>query len=85
MHTPLQDQRLAIGPFAMIETPIHAQKLIKPHDPYHLTASLMALSHNVIIRGLNSIYLQVPNVKAADFSDFMNYALSWVEVLDAHQ
>jgi hemerythrin-like domain-containing protein len=44
----------------------------------------MALSHNVIIRGLNSIYRQAPHVKPEDHADFIAYSKCWFEVLDAH-
>ncbi len=44
----------------------------------------MVLSHNVIIRGLNSIYRQAPNLKPEDHADFIAYAKCWAEVLDAH-
>ena len=37
----------------------------------------MALAHNGIIRGLNSIYLQAPHVKPEDKPDFVGYALTW--------
>jgi hemerythrin-like domain-containing protein len=44
----------------------------------------MALSHNVIIRGLNSIYRQAPHLKPEDHADFITYSKCWSEVLDAH-
>jgi hemerythrin-like domain-containing protein len=44
----------------------------------------MALGHNVLIRGLNSIYLQAPHVVPQDYAHFISYALCWAEVLDAH-
>jgi hypothetical protein len=44
----------------------------------------MALSHNVFIRGLNSIYLQAPNLKPGDHSDFINYCKCWCDVLNNH-
>jgi hemerythrin-like domain-containing protein len=44
----------------------------------------MALAHNVLIRGLNSIYLQAPNIKPEDHSDFINYCKSWCQVLENH-
>jgi hypothetical protein len=42
----------------------------------------MALGHNMIVRGLNSIYLQAPLVKPEDHEDFIQYALCWYQVLD---
>jgi hemerythrin-like domain-containing protein len=44
----------------------------------------MALGHNAIIRGLNSIYLQAPNITPKDNTDFINYAKCWHEVLNGH-
>lgn len=76
--------RLATGPFKLIETPIHAQKTVKPYDQYLEAASGMALGHNAIIRGLNSIYLQAPNITSEDALDFINYAKCWHEVVNGH-
>lgn len=44
----------------------------------------MALCHNVIIRGLNSIYKQAPHIAPEDAADFIAYAQCWHEVLDEH-
>lgn len=44
----------------------------------------MALAHNVIIRGLNSIYLQAPHLKPSDHSSFISYCKCWAELLDEH-
>jgi hypothetical protein len=44
----------------------------------------MALGHNVIIRGLNSIYRQAPCIEPEEHVDFIAYAKCWHEVLDAH-
>lgn len=54
----------------------------KPYDPFEEAASVMALAHNVIIRGLNSIYRQGPNVLPKDHEDFIGYATCWWEILD---
>jgi len=35
-------------------------------------------------RGLNSIYLQGPNIQAADYADFIGYGLCWHSVIDDH-
>jgi hypothetical protein len=45
----------------------------------------MALAHNVIIRGLNSIYRQGPNIHAKDHEDFIGYATCWSEILNGKQ
>lgn len=44
----------------------------------------MALVHNVIIRGYNSIYLQAPAIKPNDVSDFIQYCLAWHETVKDH-
>ncbi|CZT05035.1 uncharacterized protein RAG0_11270 [Rhynchosporium agropyri] len=44
----------------------------------------MALAHNVMIRGLNSIYLQAPHIEPTDNSSFISYCKCWVENLDEH-
>ncbi|CAI6340665.1 unnamed protein product [Periconia digitata] len=78
----------AITPFSLIETPIHAQKRLsddkKTSHSYAQGASIMALVHNVIIRGLDSVYLQAPHVHEKDFVDFINYAACWHEFTSNH-
>jgi len=45
----------------------------------------MVLVHNTMIRGLNSIYHQAPNIKEAkDAADFILYMSSWSLMLHAH-
>jgi hemerythrin-like domain-containing protein len=47
----------------------------------------MALAHNGIIRGLNSIYLQAPNLPAGDVTvarDFLTYCQCWSESMHHH-
>jgi hypothetical protein len=100
MSVKIRQDRIANEPFKLIETPAHAQGATvrtprfsniydwqtfqKPYDQYVEGASIMALSHNVIIRGLNSIYRQAPHLEVDDVSDFIAYAKCWFEVLDAH-
>lgn len=43
----------------------------------------MAIVHNIIIRGLNSIYLQAPHVQQKDFNDFLAYCYCWYQFLDS--
>lgn len=84
MSSPIPSSRFATHPFSLIETPVHAKKLAKPYDQYAEAASVMALGHNVFIRGLNSIYLQAAHISPPDYTHFISYALCWAEVLDAH-
>lgn len=44
----------------------------------------MSLIHNVIIRGLNSIWINAPLVKKEDEVAFAGYTLAWIELLDHH-
>jgi hypothetical protein len=47
----------------------------------------MALAHNGIIRGLNSIYLQAPNIPTKDATavrDFLLYCCCWSESMHHH-
>jgi hypothetical protein len=44
----------------------------------------MALLHNAIIRGYNSIYLQAPNVPSTDYADFIGYSLTFIKFVKAH-
>ena len=49
-----------------------------------MDASHMALVHNVMIHGYNSIYLQAPRIIPADVPDFVNYCLTWYEEVKGH-
>lgn len=44
----------------------------------------MALLHNAILRGFNSIYLQAPHVKQTDYADFIGYSLTWYTFVKKH-
>lgn len=45
----------------------------------------MALVHNMIIRGLNSIHLQAPQIKEKkDITDFLTYMYSWSLLVHMH-
>ncbi len=45
----------------------------------------MALIHNILLRGLNCIILQAPNVKKpADIADFMAFCDAWSCTLHSH-
>ena len=44
----------------------------------------MALLHNSALRGYNSIYLQAPHVKPADYADFIGYCLTWYKFVKHH-
>lgn len=44
----------------------------------------MALLHNSIIRGFNSIYLQAPHVPYQDKAAFIGYAQTWYRFVVSH-
>lgn len=44
----------------------------------------MAMLHNSIIRGFNSIWLQAPHVKPEDKADFVGYARTWHKFVESH-
>jgi hypothetical protein len=54
-------------------------------DQYVRGASIMALVHNSIIRGLNSIYLQAPHVGPKDYKDFIAYCYCWYQYIDSEK
>lgn len=54
--------------------------------PAHYIANEMCWAHNAMLRGLNSLYLQAPNIKSSDAADFLFFAASWSEwVMHHHQ
>jgi hypothetical protein len=72
-------------PFSLLPTPIFLAKdsQVAP-DMFDELASEMALVHNVMIRGLNSIYLQAPHIKPADEKSFCKYVALWWTTLHGH-
>ncbi len=44
----------------------------------------MALLHNSILRGYNSIYQQAPHVRDEDKASFVGYALTWYKFVKSH-
>ena len=45
----------------------------------------MSHAHNVLIRGLNSIYLQAPHVRSPqDIRDFLFFCLAWIKTVEHH-
>jgi hypothetical protein len=44
----------------------------------------MALVHNALIRGFNSIYVQVPYIRDEVKSDFIGYSLTWAKFATSH-
>ena len=44
----------------------------------------MGVVHNSLLLGLNSIYVQGPNIQPADFKDFIGYSLCWHSAIHEH-
>ncbi|CAD6443238.1 b1b05159-2bf5-4807-bf1c-276728322fec [Sclerotinia trifoliorum] len=77
-------KKWADGPFKLLSTP-RASLEGKPELAASRNASEMALVHNILLRGLNSIYLQAANVKeTSDISDFMKFCDAWSSNLHSH-
>lgn len=53
-------------------------------DLFTTGATHMALLHNSILRGYNSIYQQAPHVQDQDKADFIGYALTWHKFVKSH-
>ncbi|KAK5651510.1 hypothetical protein OQA88_11964 [Cercophora sp. LCS_1] len=71
----------ADGPMDLIATP---QFQTKKTDIFTAGATHMALLHNSILRGYNSIYHQAPIVADSDKADFVGYALTWYKFVKSH-
>ncbi|KAJ3525965.1 hypothetical protein NM208_g11413 [Fusarium decemcellulare] len=74
-------QPWADGPMKLVVTP---QYETKKTDLFTTGATHMALLHNAIIRGFNSIYLQAPHVKDADKAAFIGYSQTWFRFVKSH-
>ncbi|KAF4446861.1 hypothetical protein F53441_9565 [Fusarium austroafricanum] len=77
------------GPFALISAARAGDSLEKRAEGSRKCAAGMAVVHNLLIRGVNAIYLQAVNVAEKgtqkDKMDFCNFAWSWtVEITDHH-
>lgn len=74
-------------PFKLIQTPTYTRKQensdFKP-DLFIHTATEMAHAHNLMIRGLNAIYLQAPHIVEADVPSFCKYMLGWHTMMHTH-
>ncbi|KAI8960386.1 hypothetical protein F5Y11DRAFT_330056 [Daldinia sp. FL1419] len=71
----------ADAPIKLVTTP---QYETKKTDIFTTGATHMALLHNAILRGYNSIYQQAPHVKPGDKADFIGYALTWHKFVTSH-
>ncbi|KAE8445570.1 hypothetical protein EG329_013334 [Mollisiaceae sp. DMI_Dod_QoI] len=78
------EKKWADGPFKLLSTPRVALNG-KPESGASKNASEMALIHNIILRGLNCVYLQARNVQSIqDIQDFMTFCDAWSCTLHSH-
>ncbi|KAL2137277.1 hypothetical protein VTI74DRAFT_5008 [Chaetomium olivicolor] len=68
-------------PLRLVVTP---QYQTKRTDIFTSGATHMALLHNSILRGWNSIYHQAPIVRDQDKADFVGYCLAWFKFVKSH-
>ena len=71
----------ADSPMKLITTP---QSLTKKTDIFTSGATHMALLHNSILRGYNSIYQQAPHILEQDKTEFVGYCLTWFKFVKSH-
>ncbi|KAL2834096.1 hypothetical protein BJY01DRAFT_224473 [Aspergillus pseudoustus] len=73
----------ADGPWKLIETPSKT-KDVNSHPAIYI-ANVMAHTHNAMIRGLNSIYLQAEHISdPRDISDFLFFIKAWASWVSHH-
>ncbi|KAM3515826.1 hypothetical protein MY11210_000597 [Beauveria gryllotalpidicola] len=71
----------ADAPIPLVATPQH---LTEKTDLFTAGATHMALVHNALIRGFNSIYQQAPYIDEQLSHDFIQYALTWASFATSH-
>ncbi|KAI0395518.1 hypothetical protein F5Y17DRAFT_456916 [Xylariaceae sp. FL0594] len=92
MTTKPSDAPWVDGPFPLIATPAKRTDLSNPGHFYIRAATGMAHAHNAIIRGLNAIILQAPNVpsfgnagyKPRDVKDLLSFVRMWIKMVNHH-
>ncbi|KAL1872622.1 hypothetical protein Plec18167_006740 [Paecilomyces lecythidis] len=74
----------ADGPWELIETPSKSLDVANEHPAVYI-ANEMAFAHNAMLRGINSIYRQAPNVhETQDITDFLFFVKSWAGWVSHH-
>ncbi|KAK3367904.1 hypothetical protein B0H63DRAFT_489974 [Podospora didyma] len=74
-------------PFSLIPTPVFLAKSKDPNaktDKFDEIASEMANVHNIMLRGLNSIYLQAPHISQGDIIPFCRYISGFCSFIHIH-
>lgn len=89
---------LADGPLALLTTPskdtgkvknrhhrhVCASTKYEQDDAFSMDASHMAVVHNVILRGYNSIHKRARSIRPHDVRDFLGYCRAWVDMVVSH-
>ncbi|KAF1808091.1 hypothetical protein P152DRAFT_406137 [Eremomyces bilateralis CBS 781.70] len=75
------DKSWVEGPVPLVHTPIYETK---KNNTFTTGASHMALMHNAVFRGFNSIYNQALSVPAAQHANFIGYASAWTKLVISH-
>ncbi|KAI1127423.1 hemerythrin HHE cation binding domain-containing protein [Nemania abortiva] len=71
-------------PFQLLATPTYQLRNgEKPNEFVH-AATHMALAHNLMIRALNAMYLQAPQISPEKETPFLNFAELWCRVVEHH-
>ncbi|KAF8308875.1 hypothetical protein DL93DRAFT_2170759 [Clavulina sp. PMI_390] len=55
-----------------------------PTDPAERQAWIMSNGHGCIVNMLKQFYILGPNIKKADYDDFVKYGLMWCSIVHAH-
>lgn len=71
----------ADAPMKLVTTPQYATKKT---DIFTKGATHMALLHNAILRGYNSIYQQAPYIEPSENYNFIGYCLTWYKFVKSH-
>ncbi|KAI5854466.1 hypothetical protein BZA05DRAFT_394321 [Tricharina praecox] len=77
----MKDNMWADYPFPLISTPAVDRGYT---DQFVKSSSKMALTHNVLIRGMNAMYLQCEYVTPDTTYDFLTFCQCWSEMLHNH-
>ncbi|KAL1845559.1 hypothetical protein VTK73DRAFT_490 [Phialemonium thermophilum] len=78
---PSSSKPWADSPIKLVSTP---QYQTKKTDLFTTGATHMALLHNSILRGYNSIYNQAEHVRDVEKADFIGYGLAWYRFVKSH-
>ena len=85
LFLPIRSQKMYVCYFST--EVVHHLMYPQPSHAAYYVATQMALAHNGILRGLNSIYLQATHIPREDLDairDFLTYCQCWCESMHHH-